>query len=41
LTAAVGIAAGLGREGSAVLSAFLAFVILHLVPKILPKGTLH
>ncbi|ABB74811.1 MgtC/SapB family protein [Nitrosospira multiformis] len=41
LTAAVGIAAGLGREGSAVLSAFLAFVILHLVPKILPKGTPH
>ena len=41
LTAAVGIAAGLGREGSAVLSAFLAFVILHLVPKILPKATPH
>jgi putative Mg2+ transporter-C (MgtC) family protein len=41
LTAAVGIAAGLGREGSAVLSALFAFVILHLVPKILPKGTRH
>jgi len=41
LTAAVGIAAGLGREGSAVLSALLAFVILHLVPKILPKGARH
>lgn len=41
LTAAVGIAAGLGREGSAVLSALFAFVILYLVPKILPKGTRH
>lgn len=38
LTAAIGIAAGLGREGSAVLSALLALAILHLVPKILPKG---
>lgn len=41
LTAAVGIAAGLGREGSAVLSTLLALAILHLVPKILPKETRH
>ena len=41
LTAAIGIAAGLGREGSAVLSTLLALAILHLVPKILPKGTRH
>jgi putative Mg2+ transporter-C (MgtC) family protein len=41
LTAAIGIAAGLGREGSAILSTFLALAILHLVPKILPKGTRH
>jgi putative Mg2+ transporter-C (MgtC) family protein len=32
LTAAVGIAAGLGREASALLTTFLAFVILSLVP---------
>jgi putative Mg2+ transporter-C (MgtC) family protein len=32
LTAAVGIAAGLGREASAMLTTFLAFVILSLVP---------
>ncbi|ODT81166.1 MAG: methyltransferase [Nitrosomonadales bacterium SCN 54-20] len=41
LTAAIGIAAGLGREGSAVLSTLLALAILHLVPKILPKGMRH
>ena len=41
LTAAIGIAAGLGREGSAVLSTLLALAILHWVPKILPKGTRH
>jgi putative Mg2+ transporter-C (MgtC) family protein len=38
LTAAIGIAAGLGREGSAVLSAILALIILHLVPKVWPKA---
>jgi putative Mg2+ transporter-C (MgtC) family protein len=32
LTAAIGIACGLGRESTAVLSALLAFVILALVP---------
>ena len=32
LTAAVGIAAGLGREASAMLTTFLAFGILALVP---------
>lgn len=41
LTAAIGIAAGLGREASAVLSAFLALVILHLIPKIGPKTGRH
>lgn len=41
LTAAIGIAAGLGREASAVLSAFLALAILHLVPKIWPKAGRH
>jgi putative Mg2+ transporter-C (MgtC) family protein len=38
LTAAIGIAAGLGREASAVLSTILALIILHLVPKIWPKA---
>jgi putative Mg2+ transporter-C (MgtC) family protein len=38
LTAAIGIAAGLGREASAVLSAILALVILHFVPRIWPKS---
>jgi putative Mg2+ transporter-C (MgtC) family protein len=37
LTAAIGIAAGLGREASAVLSTILALVILHLIPKIPPR----
>lgn len=41
LTAAIGIAAGLGREASAVLSAVLAIIILHLVPKIWPKTGRH
>lgn len=34
LTAAIGMAAGLGRESTAVLSTLLAFVILTLMPKI-------
>ena len=34
LTAAIGIAAGMGRESSAVLSTFLALAILSLVPRI-------
>lgn len=33
LTAAIGMAAGLGRESTAVLSAFLAIVILTLMPR--------
>jgi putative Mg2+ transporter-C (MgtC) family protein len=37
LTAAVGIAAGMGREMSAVLGTILAFLILALVPRIRPK----
>jgi putative Mg2+ transporter-C (MgtC) family protein len=37
LTAAVGIAAGMGREMSAVLGTVLAFIILALVPRIGPK----
>lgn len=36
-TAAIGIAAGLGREASAVLSAVLALVILHIVPRFWTK----
>jgi putative Mg2+ transporter-C (MgtC) family protein len=34
LTAAIGVATGLGRESSAVLSTFLALIILHLMPKV-------
>ena len=34
LTAAIGIACGLGRESTAVLSALLAFAILALVPRL-------
>ena len=37
LTAAVGIAAGMGREMSAVLGTVLAFLILALVPRMGPK----
>ncbi len=33
LTAAIGVAAGMGREASAVLSTVLALIILALVPK--------
>jgi putative Mg2+ transporter-C (MgtC) family protein len=36
LTAAIGIACGFGREGTAVLSALLALVILALVPHLSP-----
>jgi putative Mg2+ transporter-C (MgtC) family protein len=35
VTAAIGIAVGLGREASAILSALLVMIILHLVPKLL------
>jgi putative Mg2+ transporter-C (MgtC) family protein len=34
LTAAVGIAAGLGREASAILATVLAFIILSLIPRV-------
>ena len=34
LTAAIGVAAGMGREATAVLSAVLALVILYTVPKV-------
>jgi len=37
LTAAVGIAAGMGREASAVLGTLLALVVLDLPPRIAPK----
>jgi putative Mg2+ transporter-C (MgtC) family protein len=37
LTAAVGIAAGMGREMSAVLGTVLAFIILAVVPRIGPN----
>jgi putative Mg2+ transporter-C (MgtC) family protein len=36
LTAAVGVAVGLGREASAVLGTVLAFIILALLPKVGP-----
>lgn len=35
LTAAIGVATGLGREISAILCSFLAFIVLYLVPKVL------
>jgi putative Mg2+ transporter-C (MgtC) family protein len=38
LTAAVGIAAGMGREMSAILGTGLAFIILALMPQIGPHG---
>ena len=38
LTAAVGIAAGMGREASAVLGTVLAFIILSLMPRVGPKA---
>ena len=34
LTAAIGVAAGMGREATAVLSTLLALVILYTVPRI-------
>lgn len=37
LTAAVGIAAGMGREASAVLGTVLALIILSLLPRFAPK----
>ena len=37
LTAAVGIAAGMGREASALLGTILALVVLSLFPRIAPK----
>jgi|SRR5690606_18197676 putative Mg2+ transporter-C (MgtC) family protein len=35
LTAAIGVATGLGREFSAILCTFLAFSVLYLVPKVI------
>lgn len=35
LTAAIGVAAGLGRESSAILCTFLALMIFYLMPKVL------
>jgi putative Mg2+ transporter-C (MgtC) family protein len=37
LTAAVGIAAGMGREASALLGTVLALVVLSLFPRVVPK----
>jgi putative Mg2+ transporter-C (MgtC) family protein len=39
MTAAIGIACGLGREMTAVLSTLLALVVLALVPKVADRGT--
>ena len=41
LTAAIGVAAGMGREATAVLSTVLALVILYTVPKILQQFENH
>jgi putative Mg2+ transporter-C (MgtC) family protein len=38
LTAAVGVAVGLGREASAVLGTVLAFIILALLPRVKPSA---
>jgi putative Mg2+ transporter-C (MgtC) family protein len=38
LTAAIGIAAGLGREASAILGTILALIILCLLPRVQPKA---
>jgi putative Mg2+ transporter-C (MgtC) family protein len=38
LTAAIGIAAGLGREASAILGTILALIILCLLPRVRPKA---
>ena len=40
LTAAVGIAAGMGREASALLGTILALVVLSLFPRIVPKTSI-
>ena len=37
LTAAIGVAAGMGREGTAVLSTLLALLILYIVPKVVGR----
>lgn len=34
LTAAIGVAAGMGREATAVLSTVLALIILYMIPKV-------
>ena len=39
MTAAIGIACGLGREMTAVLSTLMALVVLALVPKVAERGT--
>ena len=39
LTAAVGVAVGLGREASAILGAVLAFIILALLPQVNPPSS--
>jgi putative Mg2+ transporter-C (MgtC) family protein len=38
LTAAIGVAVGLGREASAILGTVLAFIILSLLPQIEPPA---
>jgi putative Mg2+ transporter-C (MgtC) family protein len=39
LTAAIGIAAGIGREASAILGTILALIILSLLPRVRPKAS--
>ena len=38
MTAAIGIACGLGREATAVLSTLLAILVLAAVPKLIDRG---
>ena len=39
MTAAIGVACGLGRESTALLSTLLALVVLALVPKLVARGS--
>lgn len=39
MTAAIGVACGLGRESTALLSTLLALVVLALVPKLMARGS--
>jgi putative Mg2+ transporter-C (MgtC) family protein len=38
MTAAIGVACGLGREATAVISTLLALIVLSAIPRLLPQG---